>query len=141
MIKTMDLGTDVAQLNIVRNTLDSLWEIFAPNGASSIDENKFKEQDGLADAIIAQISSISIVPEVTIQHSIPEEPTPTTAEIPTLDSLAPLPGQSPPLLRPASEADVPDVATEEPTPTDADMAGLDSLQVGARTRPCASASA
>ena len=58
MIKTMDLGTDIARLNDVRNTLNEMWPIFDFNGLGHIDESQFKQQDGLADTIIAQMQQL-----------------------------------------------------------------------------------
>ena len=58
MIKTMDLGTDVALLNVVRNTLNTMWEFFDDDGSGDIDMEEFVKKDGLADLIVVQMDML-----------------------------------------------------------------------------------
>ena len=58
MIKTMDFGPNVAMLNVVRHTLNTLWELFDDDGSGDIDMNEFVRPDGLADLIVVQMDML-----------------------------------------------------------------------------------
>ena len=59
LIKTFGLSTDLSQISNTRELVHNIWPAFAEPGETTISRAKFKEANGLAEAIVAQIGSLA----------------------------------------------------------------------------------
>jgi len=54
LIKTYELGSDLAQISQMRALVEAVWDVFDTEGTGRVSKKEFlKPGDGLADAIIA----------------------------------------------------------------------------------------
>lgn len=80
LIKTYQLSSDLEHVRAIRKMVESVWPIFCPANTPYITREAFKQADGLADAIVANIDasarpggSGSALPPLPQRHPSPLE--------------------------------------------------------------------
>mmetsp|Transcript_21605 Transcript_21605/g.53305 ORF Transcript_21605/g.53305 Transcript_21605/m.53305 type:complete len:324 (-) Transcript_21605:319-1290(-) len=56
LIKTFNMSSDLSKVQEMRRTVDSVWNLFDPDGSNSIDRDEFVMRDGLADTLVATMA-------------------------------------------------------------------------------------